>query len=105
MASYNANPDAPNDPDGMVLVWNTHLPDRPEFVFEHQVRMLNMLIEWQLTIPFQSAILTTCFARYHPNLVLGGSYSGQIVLWDNRAKRTPVQRSSLSSLFLFKCML
>ena len=48
--------------------------------------------------PLQSAILSTCFARYHPNLVFGGSYSGQIVLWDNRAKRTPVQRSALSSL-------
>lgn len=34
----------------------------------------------------------------HPNLVLGGTYSGSIVLWDNRVeKKTPVQRSPLTT--------
>jgi dynein cytoplasmic 1 intermediate chain len=38
------------------------------------------------------------FNRFHPNLVLGGTYSGSIVLWDNRVeKRTPVQRSPLTT--------
>ena len=38
-----------------------------------------------------------CF-RFHPNLILGGTYSGQIVLWDNRVqKRTPIQRTPLST--------
>lgn len=38
-----------------------------------------------------------CF-RFHPNLILGGTYSGQIVLWDNRVqKRTPIQRTPLSA--------
>lgn len=47
---------------------------------------------------FQSAVMSSCFAKFHPNLVLGGTYSGQIVLWDNRSsKRTPVQRSPLSA--------
>ena len=42
--------------------------------------------------------MTAVFARFHPNLILGGTYSGQIVLWDNRHnKRTPVQRSPLSA--------
>jgi dynein intermediate chain len=27
VASYNANEDAPNEPDGIVLVWNMHLKD------------------------------------------------------------------------------
>ena len=46
----------------------------------------------------QSAVMSSCFAKFHPNLVLGGTYSGQIVLWDNRSsKRTPVQRSPLSA--------
>lgn len=36
--------------------------------------------------------------RFHPNLILGGTYSGQIVLWDNRVhKRTPIQRTPLCS--------
>lgn len=41
---------------------------------------------------------SVAFARFHPNLVLGGTYSGRICLWDNRVhKRTPVQRSPLSA--------
>ncbi|OWK06550.1 DYNC1I1 [Cervus elaphus hippelaphus] len=42
--------------------------------------------------------MSVCFARFHPNLVVGGTYSGQIVLWDNRShRRTPVQRTPLSA--------
>ncbi len=51
-----------------------------------------------LVFVLQSAVMSTCFAKFHPNLVVGGTYSGQIVLWDNRAnKRTPVQRTPLSA--------
>ena len=47
---------------------------------------------------FQSALMSACFAKFHPNLVVGGTYSGQIVLWDNRVlKRTPIQRTPLSA--------
>lgn len=42
--------------------------------------------------------MSATFAKFHPNLVVGGTYSGQIVLWDNRSnKRTPVQRTPLSA--------
>ena len=38
------------------------------------------------------------FAKFHPSYITGGTYSGQVVLWDIRSnKRTPVQRSPLSS--------
>ena len=37
MASYNKNPAAANDPDGIVAVWNLHLLERPEFVFHSPV--------------------------------------------------------------------
>lgn len=47
---------------------------------------------------FQSEVMSAVFAKFHPNLVVGGTYSGQIVLWDNRSnKRTPVQRTPLSA--------
>ena len=36
-ASYNKNPAALNEPDGIVAVWNLHLLERPEFVFHSQV--------------------------------------------------------------------
>lgn len=46
----------------------------------------------------QSEVMSAGFAKFHPNLVVGGTYSGQIVLWDNRSnKRTPVQRTLLSA--------
>lgn len=75
---YNADPDHPESPDGVVLVWNIHLPNRPEFIFE-----------------CQSAVLSVCFSPYSPNLIIGATYSGQVVLWDNRSKRTAVQRSAV----------
>ena len=81
-ASYNNNQEAPHEPDGVCLVWNTRFKkDTPENIFH-----------------CQSPVMTAVFARFHPNLILGGTYSGQIVLWDNRHnKRTPVQRSPLSA--------
>lgn len=36
--SYNANVDNPHDADGLVLVWNSHVPTRPEYEFQCQVR-------------------------------------------------------------------
>jgi len=82
VASYNNNPEAPHEPDGVCLIWNTrYKKDTPETIFH-----------------CQSPVMTAVFARFHPNLILGGTYSGQIVLWDNRSnKRTPVQRSPLSA--------
>ncbi|CAL8372065.1 unnamed protein product [Boreogadus saida] len=47
---------------------------------------------------FESPVVSVGFARFHPNLLVGGTYSGQIILWDNRShRRTPVQRSPLSA--------
>ncbi|XP_076653242.1 cytoplasmic dynein 1 intermediate chain short wing isoform X9 [Halictus rubicundus] len=82
VASYNNNDDIPNDPDGVCLVWNTKFKKTtPEFIFH-----------------CQSPVLSVTFAKFHPNLILGGTYSGQIVLWDNRVqKRTPIQRTPLSA--------
>ncbi|KAL0882065.1 hypothetical protein ABMA27_000644 [Loxostege sticticalis] len=83
LASYHNSDDAPHDPDGVCLVWNTKFKkNTPEDIFH-----------------CQSPVMSATFARFHPNLILGGTYSGQIVLWDNRVqKRTPVQRTPLSSL-------
>ncbi|XP_048512884.1 cytoplasmic dynein 1 intermediate chain isoform X34 [Athalia rosae] len=81
-ASYKNNDDIPNDPDGVCLIWNTKFKKTtPEYIFH-----------------CQSSVMATTFARFHPNLILGGTYSGQIVLWDNRVqKRTPIQRTPLSA--------
>lgn len=39
VASYNKNPAALNEPDGIVAVWNLHLLERPEFIFHSQVSL------------------------------------------------------------------
>lgn len=82
LASYHNNEISPNEPDGVVMVWNTKFKkETAEDVFH-----------------CQSAVMSACFAKFHPNLILGGTYSGQIVLWDNRVqKRTPIQRSPLNA--------
>lgn len=80
LAAYTKNPSAPHDPDGLVQVWNLHLHDRPEFIFHAQ-----------------SDVLTAKFSPFHPNLIVGGAYSGQVLLWDTRAKSAPVLKTPLTS--------
>jgi dynein intermediate chain len=80
LAAYTKNPSAPHEPDGVVQVWNAHLHDRPEFVFHAQ-----------------SDILTAKFSPFHPNLIIGGAYSGQVLLWDTRARSTPISKTPLTS--------
>lgn len=53
--------------------------DRPEYIFHAQ-----------------SDILTAKFSPFHPNLIIGGAYSGQVLLWDTRAKSAPVQKTPLT---------
>ncbi|KAG5175478.1 WD40-repeat-containing domain protein [Tribonema minus] len=66
-------------PDGLVLVWSLALPSRPEFILYSQ-----------------SPILTARFHEFDAHLVVGGSYSGQVVTWDLRATSLPVQQTPVS---------
>eukprot|EP00656_Telonema_subtile_P043051 TRINITY_DN4932_c0_g1_i2.p1 TRINITY_DN4932_c0_g1~~TRINITY_DN4932_c0_g1_i2.p1 ORF type:complete len:592 (-),score=133.79 TRINITY_DN4932_c0_g1_i2:238-2013(-) len=80
-AAYSSKADGgPNDPDGIVLMWSLNMRQRPEYIFT-----------------CQSTVHSLVVSEFHPTLVIGGTYSGQIVLWDTRAKSTPVQRTQLSS--------
>lgn len=57
-----------------------HLHSRPEYTFHSN-----------------SDILTAKFSPFHPSLILGGSYSGQVLLWDTRSKSSqPVQKTPLT---------
>jgi hypothetical protein len=65
---------------GLACVWSLALASRPEHVFA-------------ATSPVTSG-------RFHPSespLVVGGLESGQLVVWDARAGRMPVQKSALTS--------
>ena len=68
------------DSDGMVLVWSLHRHQAPEFKFS-----------------CQSPVTTAKFDPFSPNLIVGATFSGQVVLWDKRAKSQPVQRTPLSA--------
>ncbi|GAA6028794.1 hypothetical protein JCM8097_007399 [Rhodosporidiobolus ruineniae] len=81
VASYNKNPLAVHEPDGIAAVWNLHLQERPEFVFHAQ-----------------SDLLSIAFSPFHPNLLVGGTYSGQILLFDTRSRHpNPVLKTPLSA--------
>ncbi|KAH9479663.1 Cytoplasmic dynein 1 intermediate chain 1 [Psilocybe cubensis] len=80
VASYNKNSAALNEPDGIVAVWNLHMLERPEFIFHSQ-----------------SDVLSVTFSPFHANLIFGGTYSGQILLWDTRSKHLPVLKTPLSA--------
>ncbi|TLS27797.1 hypothetical protein PpBr36_00377 [Pyricularia pennisetigena] len=80
LASASKNITAPHEPDGIVQVWNLNLHDRAEFVLHAQ-----------------SDILTAKFSPFHPNLIIGGAYSGQVLLWDTRSRSSaPVQKTPLT---------
>uniref|UniRef100_A0A9J2PC67 Uncharacterized protein n=1 Tax=Ascaris lumbricoides TaxID=6252 RepID=A0A9J2PC67_ASCLU len=80
--SYDHNPESPLDPMGVVQVWNCRFK-KPTAEF---------------TFYCQSRVTSVAFAKFHPNLIMGGCYSGQICMWDNRlSKKTPVNKSPLSS--------
>jgi dynein intermediate chain len=81
VASYSRSESVADDqPDGLVLVWNMHLADRPEFIFHAQ-----------------TDVLSVCFSPFHPNLVVGGTYSGQILIWDTQARHSAVLKTPLTA--------
>lgn len=55
------------------------MPSRPEHIFT-----------------CGSPVLQAKFHPTEPNLVIGACHSGQVVVWDVRSGRLPVQRSSLN---------
>lgn len=65
---------------GIVCVWSRDLHSRPEYRFTAS-----------------SPVLAAVFHSQEQHLVLGGCYSGQILLWDMKTnKALPVQRSSMA---------
>lgn len=45
----------------------------------------------------QTDVLSVSLSPFHPNLVIGGTYSGQILMWDTRARALPVLKTPLSA--------
>ena len=66
--------------DGLALVWNLAMPNRPEHIFT-----------------CGSPVTTVRFHPTESTLIIGGCQSGQVVVWDIRAGRMPVQKSVLTT--------
>ncbi|KAG5518992.1 hypothetical protein PMAC_002523 [Pneumocystis sp. 'macacae'] len=81
LASYSKNKGIFSDSEGHVMVWNLYLHDRPEYIFNSQ-----------------SSVLSARFSPFHSNLIVGGSYNGQILLWDTRATSHPVLATPLTGI-------
>ncbi|KNC54047.1 cytoplasmic dynein 1 intermediate chain 2 [Thecamonas trahens ATCC 50062] len=65
---------------GYMELWSLSLPTVPEYVFRAQ-----------------SPITSAALVRHHGGLVLGGTHSGQVVLWDTRTGlETPVAATQLA---------
>ena len=82
-ASYTKSQQSSHTPAGLLNVWNLHLDSRPEY-----------------SLHASSDLLTCLFHPHHPSLILGGTYSGQLCLWDTRARHqrtgAPVQQTPLT---------
>jgi dynein intermediate chain, cytosolic len=68
------------EPDGIVLLWNLHMPSRPEYTFT-----------------CNSAVLAVAFHPTNSSLIFGGTASGAVVMWDIRERQSlPVMRTPLT---------
>ncbi|GMS81265.1 hypothetical protein PENTCL1PPCAC_3440, partial [Pristionchus entomophagus] len=81
---YDELPEASEEPKGVAVVWNTKFKKpTSEFVF-----------------CCNSRLTSVAFARFHPHFIIGGCYSGQLVMWDFRPdkhniyKKTPSIKAS-----------
>lgn len=78
LVTYSKHQSLVGEIQGLVYVWNCKQPLKPQFVFECQAEV-------------QKAI----FSPHHPHLIVGATYSGQIVLWSTRARSQPILASPL----------
>ncbi|KAF2857868.1 WD40 repeat-like protein [Piedraia hortae CBS 480.64] len=79
-AAYTKSQSNPHTPPGLLNVWNLHLKTRPEY-----------------SLHSTSDILSCIFHPYQPNLLLGGTYTGQVCLWDIRTGTgQPVSKTPLT---------
>lgn len=65
-----------NDPHGLLLIWSLALRKKPEFQFV-----------------CQSELTTAIFHPFNPKLMIGATYTGQILIWDTRGKSLPVMKT------------
>lgn len=78
LASYASIDDGNfSSSNGLICVWNQAQRKKPEYVFESNTE-----------------ITSAIFHKFDPKLIIGASYTGQILVWDIRTKASPVTKSA-----------
>lgn len=81
LASYSKREEyVLGEQDGLVKIWATTMRTRPE-----------------VTLVCQSEVTQVISHPFRQNEIIGGTYAGYVVLWDIRAKKTPVLKSQLTN--------
>lgn len=77
LAAYSKSDDFNlNQSNGLIQLWSLALRKTPEFTFT-----------------CQTEITSAIFHKFIPKLVVGATYTGQILIWDTRGKPLPVQKT------------
>lgn len=77
LAAYSKSDDFNvNQSNGLINLWSLALRKTPEFTFN-----------------CQTEITSAIFHKYIPKLVVGATYTGQILIWDTRGKPLPIQKT------------
>ena len=67
-----------NQQNGLIYIWNLANRKDPEFTFTNQAE-----------------ITSAIFHPYNPKLIIGGTETGIVMLWDTRGKQAPIYKTPL----------
>jgi dynein intermediate chain len=67
-----------NQKNGLIYIWSLAIKKVPEFTFT-----------------CQPEITSAIFHPYNPKLIIGGTHTGQVMIWDTRGKQTAVYKTPL----------
>ena len=78
LTSYTKPKEILSEKNGLINLWSLALRDYPEF-----------------TLTCQAEITSAIFHTYTPKLIIGGTFAGQVVLWDTRGSEVPIMKTPL----------
>lgn len=71
-----------NQSNGLIYLWSLAMRKTPEFTFT-----------------CQTEVTSAIFHKFNPKIVIGATYTGQILMWDTRGKPLPIQKTPPSGKF------
>ncbi len=78
LTSYTKPKAILSEKNGLINLWSLALRDFPEFI-----------------LTSQAEITSSIFHTYTPKLIIGGTFAGQVLLWDTRGKEIPIMKTPL----------